>query len=129
MLAGVPVAEADVLALARIVRDAGYENTAARFEDAWHLETTALALDLGEEETGALLYDPSAQPGSRAARSSPCAAALDLARHLRRASRHHCPQTTRAPAGSGPPHSVQLVCSEGRARVHVRLGDPTPLAH
>ena len=50
VLAGVPVADANVLELARLVRDAGFDETAGRLEDAWKLEVKVLALTIPERE-------------------------------------------------------------------------------
>lgn len=50
MLAGTPVREADVLELARLIRDAGVDDTAARLEDAYDLETKVLALTIADRE-------------------------------------------------------------------------------
>ena len=60
MLAGTPVADAAVLELARLVRAAGFDNTAERLERAWDVETKVLALTIGErEELLRALDDPS----------------------------------------------------------------------
>jgi hypothetical protein len=48
VLAGVPVADAHVLALVRLVRNAGFEETATRLENAWSLEVKVLALTMPE---------------------------------------------------------------------------------
>jgi hypothetical protein len=59
MLAGVPVADVDVLELARLVRKAGFDHTAERLENAWHVECKVLALTIPErEEVLRLLDDP-----------------------------------------------------------------------
>ena len=50
MLCGVPVADPALLALARLVRDAGFGDTAERLEDAWRLETKVVALTIDERE-------------------------------------------------------------------------------
>ena len=50
VLAGVPIADADVLELARLVQDAGLDDTAERLERAWEVETKVLALTVGERE-------------------------------------------------------------------------------
>ncbi len=50
MLAGIPVADKGVLELARLLRDAGFDDTAARLEDAYDLETKVLALTIADRE-------------------------------------------------------------------------------
>jgi hypothetical protein len=50
VLAGVPVADADVLTLARLVRGAGFVETASRLEDAWDMQVRVLGLTLEERE-------------------------------------------------------------------------------
>ena len=50
MLAGIRVADSDVLELTRRVRDAGFEATADRLGEAWTLETKVLALTVDERE-------------------------------------------------------------------------------
>ena len=50
MLAGIPVRDQDVLELARSLRDAGFDDTAERLENAYDLETKVLALTIVERE-------------------------------------------------------------------------------
>ena len=50
MLAGLRVRDADVLELARLLREAGFVLTAERLEDAYDLETNVLALEVAERE-------------------------------------------------------------------------------
>jgi len=50
MLAGIPVADKDVLELARLLREAGFEDVAERLEDAYDSEVTVLALTVPERE-------------------------------------------------------------------------------
>ena len=50
MLAGIRVRDADVLELARLLRDAGFDDVAERLEDASDLETKVLALTISERE-------------------------------------------------------------------------------
>ena len=59
--AGVPVADADVLELARLVRARGFDDTAERLERASGVETKVLALTIDErEEILCALEDPPA---------------------------------------------------------------------
>jgi hypothetical protein len=48
MLAGLPVRDQDVLELARLLRDAGSDNTAERLEDAYDAECKILAPEISE---------------------------------------------------------------------------------
>jgi hypothetical protein len=48
MLAGIPVADRDVLELALLLRGADFIDTAERLEDAFDLETKVLALTIVE---------------------------------------------------------------------------------
>lgn len=50
MLAGMEVRDSDVLALARQLRQAGFEDTAERLESAYDRETRLLALTLVERD-------------------------------------------------------------------------------
>jgi hypothetical protein len=50
MLAGLPVQDADVLELARLLREVGFEDTAGRLEDAYDREAKVLALTIAERE-------------------------------------------------------------------------------
>jgi hypothetical protein len=50
MLAGTPVRDQDVLELAGLLRDAGFDDTAERLENAYDLETKVLALTIAERE-------------------------------------------------------------------------------
>jgi hypothetical protein len=50
MLAGTPVRDADVLELARLLRDAGFDDVAGRLEDAYDVETKVLALTIDNRE-------------------------------------------------------------------------------
>ncbi|MDQ3670813.1 MAG: hypothetical protein M3364_00005, partial [Actinomycetota bacterium] len=49
-LAGIPIRDQDVLELARLLRAAGFDDTAARLEDAYDLETKVLALTIPARE-------------------------------------------------------------------------------
>jgi len=49
-LAGLPVRDQDVLELARLLRDAGVDDTAERLEDAYDAERRVLALTIPERE-------------------------------------------------------------------------------
>jgi hypothetical protein len=49
-LAGVPIPDADVLELARLLGTAGFADLAARLEDAWEVETKVIALTVPERE-------------------------------------------------------------------------------
>jgi hypothetical protein len=52
--------------VARLVRDAGFDETAQRLEDAWQLETKVLALTINErEETLRVLLEALGVRGSR----------------------------------------------------------------
>jgi len=51
MLAGIPVADRDVLELARLLRNAGFEDVGERLEGAWDAETKVVALTVGERES------------------------------------------------------------------------------
>jgi hypothetical protein len=50
MLAGVPVPDSDVLALSRLLRDAGFDETAEKLEKGYDLETKVLALTIPDRE-------------------------------------------------------------------------------
>ena len=50
MLAGIPVRDQDVLELARLRREASFNETAERLEDAYDLETKILALTIEDRE-------------------------------------------------------------------------------
>jgi hypothetical protein len=50
MLAGLPVRDQDVLEIARLARDAGFDDTAARLEDAYDVECKVLALTIPDRE-------------------------------------------------------------------------------
>jgi len=50
MLAGLPVRDQDVLEIARLVRDAGFDNTAERLENAYDAELKVLALTIADRE-------------------------------------------------------------------------------
>jgi hypothetical protein len=50
MLAGIPVRDQDVLELARLLRDAGFAETAEKLERAWDLEVKVLALTVPDRE-------------------------------------------------------------------------------
>jgi hypothetical protein len=50
MLAGIPVRDADVLELARLLRDAGFDGTAERLESTYDREAKILALSIAERE-------------------------------------------------------------------------------
>jgi hypothetical protein len=50
MLAGLRVRDGDVVELAGLVRDAGFDDIAKRLEDAYDLETKVLALTIPERE-------------------------------------------------------------------------------
>ena len=50
MLVGLRVRDADVLELARLLRDAGFENVAERLENAYDVECKVLALTVPERE-------------------------------------------------------------------------------
>jgi len=50
MLAGTPVADKDVLELARLLRSAGFEDVGERLEGAWDAETKVLALTIKDRE-------------------------------------------------------------------------------
>ena len=63
-LAGIPIRDQDVLELAKLLRSAGFDDTAERLEDAYDAETKVLALTVPErEEILRALDDP---PGSLA---------------------------------------------------------------
>jgi hypothetical protein len=49
-LADIPVAAADVLELARLAGDAGFEETAERLEDSYRREVKVLALSIAERK-------------------------------------------------------------------------------
>jgi hypothetical protein len=50
MLAGIPVRDADVLELARLLRDAGFDEVAERLETAYDREAKVLALTIADRE-------------------------------------------------------------------------------
>ena len=50
MLAGVPVPDADVLTLSRLLRDAGFDATAEKLEKGYDLETKVPALTIPDRE-------------------------------------------------------------------------------
>lgn len=50
-LAGISIADEDVSALAGMLRDAGFDDTAERLEDAIECETTLLALSITDRES------------------------------------------------------------------------------
>jgi len=50
MLAGIPVRDQDVLELARLLRDAGFDETAEKLEEGYDRETKILALTIPERE-------------------------------------------------------------------------------
>ena len=49
-LAGVPVPDRDVLELARLLREAGFDDTAGRLEDTCDREAKVIALTIPERE-------------------------------------------------------------------------------
>jgi hypothetical protein len=49
-LAGIPVRDADVLTLASLLRDTGFDETAERLEVAYDRETKILALTIADRE-------------------------------------------------------------------------------
>ncbi len=51
MLAGISVADKDVLELARLLRSAGFEDIGERLEGGWDAETKVLALTVRERES------------------------------------------------------------------------------
>ena len=50
MLAGIPVRDQDVLEIARLLRGAGFDDTAGRLEDAYDVECKVLALTIPDRE-------------------------------------------------------------------------------
>src|SRR5262249_23711982 len=48
---GLPIADRDVLELARLLREADFDDTAGRLEEAYDLETRVLALTIVERES------------------------------------------------------------------------------
>jgi len=50
MLAGIPVADKDVLELARLLRDAAFVDVAERLENAYDVECKVLALPIEDRE-------------------------------------------------------------------------------
>jgi hypothetical protein len=80
MLAGIPVRSLDVLELAGLLREAGFDDVAARLEDAHDLETKLLALTVPEREAIVrALDDP---PASLAElRACSCASARPSRQH------------------------------------------------
>ena len=50
MLAGIPVRDQDILELARLLRDAGFDETAETVEDAYDQEVKVLALTITDRE-------------------------------------------------------------------------------
>ena len=50
MLAGIPVRDQDVLELARLLRDCGFDDTAEKLEDGYDVETKVLALTIDDRE-------------------------------------------------------------------------------
>ena len=50
MLAGLPVRDQDVLELARLLRDVGFDDTAERLENAYEVECKVLALTIPDRE-------------------------------------------------------------------------------
>lgn len=50
MLAGIPVRDQDVLELARLLRDGGFDDTAETLEDAYDAECRVLALTIPDRE-------------------------------------------------------------------------------
>jgi len=50
MLAGIPVADKDVLELARLLREVEFDEVAVRLEGAWDAETKVLALTIEDRE-------------------------------------------------------------------------------
>jgi hypothetical protein len=49
-LAGIPIRDADVLVLSGMLRDAGFDDTAEKLEDAYDRETMILALTILDRE-------------------------------------------------------------------------------
>ncbi len=50
MLAGIPVADADVLQLARLLGETGFADTAQALEDGYGAETKVLALTISDRQ-------------------------------------------------------------------------------
>lgn len=50
MLAGIPVDDKDVLALAHLLREVEFDEVAVRLEGAWYAETKVLALSIVDRE-------------------------------------------------------------------------------
>jgi hypothetical protein len=50
MLAGIPVRDQDVLELARLLREAGFDEPAEKLERAWDVESKVLALTIEDRE-------------------------------------------------------------------------------
>ena len=50
MLAGIPVADKDVLELARLLREVGFDEVAVRLEGGYDSETKVLALTIEDRE-------------------------------------------------------------------------------
>ena len=50
MLAGIPVADKDVLELAQLLRDAAFDGVAEKLENAYDVETKVLALTIADRE-------------------------------------------------------------------------------
>lgn len=66
MLAGTPVRDKDVLELARLLRDAGFDETAETLEKGYDLETKVLALTIVDREAILRTLDvrPTVSPSS-----------------------------------------------------------------
>jgi len=65
MLAGLPVRDQDVLGIARLLREAGFDVTAERLEDAWDTEVKVLALTIADREAILRALDDPPPPGGR----------------------------------------------------------------
>jgi hypothetical protein len=51
MVAGIPVRDHDALDAARLLRDAGFDATAEKLEDAYDAERTVLTLPISDRES------------------------------------------------------------------------------
>ena len=67
-LASIPIRDADVLALSRLLRGAGFDDTAEKLENGYDLETKVLALTISDREAiiRALDDPPAGWPSSAA---------------------------------------------------------------
>ena len=69
MLAGIPVRDQDVLELARLLREGGFIDVAAKLEDGYDVETKVLALSIVDRESNLRALDDAPTDGLAELRS------------------------------------------------------------